>query len=103
MRILGQLLHITATPSFWGTVIGGLLAWFGHTMAGAMFLIPVGFGGCGIALSMGVTAGRDPWRVDTVLEAIVQALRLRRRRCLFGLITHLPQALAGLWLLAGSS
>jgi len=97
--VLDYLKRIFPTPSFWGTIAGSILAGLGFTTSGAILLVAVGIGGCGIALSIGVEAGRDPWRVDTVLEAIVESLRLRRMQCLLGLVTHLPQGVVGLILL----
>ena len=89
-----------ATPSFWGTVLGLLGIATGHPVIGSVLLLSVGYGGCGIALSIGVNADHDPWRMDTVLEAILEALRFRRMRCLVGLATHLPQAVLGTVFLA---
>jgi len=94
--VIGYLGHILATPSFWLTLAGALLAWFGYVRPGADMLLAVGLGGSGIALHLGVATGRDPWRVDTVLEALVGAALFRRQKCLFGLAIHLPQAVAGL-------
>lgn len=88
------------TPTLWGTVLGIILAYCGHPTAGGVFLAVVGWGGVGIALRIGVEEDRDPWRFDTAAEAILNSLRGKRIRTLVGLLTHLPQGIAGLILLA---
>ena len=94
------ILRVLGTPSFWGTILGLVLVGLGHDLIGPILLACVGIGGCGIALHLGVEEDRDPWRVDTVVEAIWKALTGRNKRCLIGLITHLGQAMVGICLLA---
>jgi len=86
---------VTATPSFWGTVIGAIALYFSCYLLAGLLLVAIGYGGCGIALSIGVTKDRDPWRCDTVVEAVINAIRYHRDGCLWGLISHLPQAVIG--------
>ena len=86
---------VTATPSFWGTVIGIVALCTGYYLLAGLLLIAVGYGGCGIALSIGVNEDRDPWRCDTVIEAVINAVRYQRDGCLWGLLSHFPQAIIG--------
>lgn len=93
-----MILKTILTPSFWGTIGGITLAALGYYTVAGVLLVVVGWG-CGIALQLGVEADRDPWRVDTVFEAIFNALRGKNCPTLVGLLAHLPQAILGIILL----
>ena len=97
---LGRAVELSVwTPTLWGTIAGAVLAGLGHLLVGPVLLLIVGWGGVGIAVHIGVQEDRDSWRIDTVIEAIVEALRWKRPITLLGLVLHLPQAIAGVLLL----
>ena len=91
--------EILTTPTAWFTMIGSMFAGLGHLTTGGLILAIVGVGG--IAMSMGFTVMRqgDQWGWPWVVEGVLKIIQGKDKIGLFGMVGHLPQAIAGLTLL----
>jgi len=80
---------VSATLTFWGTALGAALVLSRHTRKlGAVVLCTVGFGGLGVAWER--ACGCDARRFHvTETTSVVRV----------GVISHLPQAILGTYLL----
>ncbi len=87
------------TPSALLIIAGTLMLGFGYARAAGVCYAVMGLAGTGIALSIGVSAAGEPWRIDTAAEAAVAAARGELPKTLIGVLTHLPFGVGGLSLL----
>lgn len=99
LRLLRWLRDHILTPTTFATVAAAALLLAGHPLPAGALLVCVGWGGLGQAFYKGVQDDCDPWNWFTVLEAAVETLLGQHPTMRWGIVFHLPQAVAGLFIL----